>query len=98
MANKNYFGITIEELKMRMEDMSESDEDIWESEDYSSPSSEKKNSVDSAEGREEEFFFEGAEKLLEIWFTTKNQNGNEGDLRSIPRYPKYNCPKNVMKL
>lgn len=91
MANKNYFGITIEELKMRMEDMSESDEDVWESEDESSSGSEKKSSLDSEEEKEDEFFFEGAEKLLEIWFTTKNQNGNEGDLRSIPRYSKYNC-------
>lgn len=29
----------------------------------------------------EEYFFEGAEKLLELWFTAK---GN-GSLRSIPR-------------
>ena len=77
---------------MRMEDMSESDEDVWESEDDSLSGSEKKSSVDTEEEKEDEFFFEGAEKLLEIWFTTKNQNGNEGDLRSIPRYLKVQLP------
>merc|ERR1712106_267090 len=32
-----------------------------------------------------DFFFEGAEKLLEVWFTTKNKSGSECDLRNIPR-------------
>jgi hypothetical protein len=34
-------------------------------------------------------FFEGAEKLLEIWFTTSNSDSGKGslrhDLRNIPR-------------
>ena len=31
-------------------------------------------------------FFEGAEKLLSIWFTTEDGNGEEhGDLKKIPR-------------
>ncbi|CAH1116296.1 unnamed protein product [Phaedon cochleariae] len=30
-------------------------------------------------------FFEGAEKLLEIWFTTANSNHKTADLRKIPR-------------
>jgi len=31
-------------------------------------------------------FFEGAEKLLEIWFTTSQvENSVENDLRNIPR-------------
>ncbi len=34
-------------------------------------------------------FFEGAEKLLEIWFTTSNNDSDKGalrnDLRDIPR-------------
>ena len=41
---------------------------------------------DSEKGKKEDFFFEGAEKLLEIWFTTKNRYGTESDLRSIPRF------------
>merc|ERR1711874_441051 len=40
---------------------------------------------DSEKEKKEDFFFEGAEKLLEIWFTTKNRYGTESDLRSIPR-------------
>jgi hypothetical protein len=31
-------------------------------------------------------FFEGAEKLLEIWFTSSNtDSGKRNDLRNIPR-------------
>jgi len=31
-------------------------------------------------------FFEGAEKLLSIWFTTEDGNGEDhGDLKKIPR-------------
>ncbi|KAK6017399.1 hypothetical protein OSTOST_17082 [Ostertagia ostertagi] len=32
----------------------------------------------------EEYFFEGAEKLLELWFA--NSSGRSGSLRRIPRY------------
>ena len=89
MANKNRFGIPIEELKHRMEDLVESDEDFWsqESEDDTDSLSNKKSHADSSseEEREEDSFFEGAEKLLEIWFTTRSQSGKEGDLRNIPR-------------
>ena len=67
----------LEKLKLRM-DMSGSDGETWESDD-------EKNLTESDEEREDDFFFEGAEKLLEIWFTTKNPNGNESDLRTIPR-------------
>ena len=77
--SKDCLGITIEELRSRIEDMSESDEEIWNSESED----DKKSGSETEE--DEDFFFEGAEKLLEIWFTTKNQHGNESDLRSIPR-------------
>lgn len=30
-------------------------------------------------------FFEGVEKLLEIWFTTSDGNNKNPDLRKIPR-------------
>ena len=90
MADNNCFGIPIEDLKTRMEDMVESDEDFWshESEDDTDSLGNKKSHADSGseEEREEDSFFEGAEKLLEIWFTTKSQHGKEGDLRNIPRY------------
>ena len=33
-----------------------------------------------------DFFFEGAEKLLELWFTTKKKSGSDCDLRDIPRF------------
>ena len=80
MAIPSYCGVTLERVKMRLEDMSESDEEVWTSED------EKRMDAESDEEKEtEDFFFEGAEKLLEIWFTTKNPKGNESDLRSIPR-------------
>ena len=81
--SRNYMGITIEELKSRIEDMSESDEDVWDSEDDIAAQTDKKS--DSEDEKEHDFFFEGAEKLLEIWFTTRNQNGQESDLRNIPR-------------
>ena len=88
MAVKNCFGIPIEDLKTRMEDL-ESDEDFWshESEDDTDSLGNKKSQADSGseEEREEDSFFEGAEKLLEIWFTTRSQHGKEGDLRNIPR-------------
>ena len=72
----------LEKLKLRM-DMSGSDGETWESDDDCHDL--KKNLTESDEEREDDFFFEGAEKLLEIWFTTKNPNGNESDLRTIPR-------------
>lgn len=31
-------------------------------------------------------FFEGVEKLLEIWFTTSDANIKNPDLRKIPRF------------
>lgn len=31
-------------------------------------------------------FFEGVEKLLEIWFTTSDSNNKAPDLRKIPRF------------
>lgn len=31
-------------------------------------------------------FFEGVEKLLEIWFTTSDGNNKSPDLRKIPRF------------
>lgn len=31
-------------------------------------------------------FFEGVEKLLEIWFTTSDANNKNPDLRKIPRF------------
>ena len=87
MANNNSFGIPIEDLLTRKEE--ESDEDFWshESEDDTDSLGNRKGHADSGseEEREEESFFEGAEKLLEIWFTTKNRQGKEGDLRNIPR-------------
>jgi len=89
MADNNCFGIPIEDLKTRIEDMVESDEDFWshESEDDTDSLGNKKSHADSGseEEREDDSFFEGAEKLLEIWFTTKSQHGKEGDLRNIPR-------------
>lgn len=30
-------------------------------------------------------FFEGTEKLLEVWFSRQDDNKGTGDLRSIPR-------------
>ena len=92
MADKNCFGIPIEDLKNRIEDTVESDEDLWihVSEDNTDSLGNRKSHdhVDSGseEEREEDSFFEGAEKLLEIWFTTTNEHGKEGDLRHIPRY------------
>jgi len=83
MSNLNYKGVMLEKLKLRM-DMSGSDGETWESDDDCHDL--KKNLTESDEEREDDFFFEGAEKLLEIWFTTKNPNGNESDLRTIPRY------------
>lgn len=35
---------------------------------------------------EEDKFFEGVEKLLEVWFTTQSGNTDHCDLRQIPRW------------
>jgi len=45
---------------------------------------EKENVMEELKDKDE-FFFEGAEKLLEVWFTTKKKSGSECDLRNIPR-------------
>lgn len=34
---------------------------------------------------ESEQYFEGVEKLLEIWFTNNENSGRQGDLRKISR-------------
>ena len=31
-------------------------------------------------------FFEGTEKLLEVWFSRQDETKGTGDLRSIPRF------------
>lgn len=31
-------------------------------------------------------FFEGTEKLLEVWFSQQDENKGTGDLRTIPRF------------
>jgi len=77
MALNYFFGIDIEKLKTRIDEM----------ENSFGQSEKEEVSLETSrpEEKKEEFFFEGAEKLLEIWFTTKNRHGNESDLRSIPR-------------
>ena len=60
----------------------ERDENIcnagWESEE---------NEIEPENDAEKgDLFFEGAEKLLEVWFTTKSKSGPECDLRNIPRF------------
>ncbi|OXU27955.1 hypothetical protein TSAR_009986 [Trichomalopsis sarcophagae] len=40
---------------------------------------------DSNEAVESVQFFEGVEKLLEIWFTSTDGNNSKRDLRQIPR-------------
>ena len=42
----------------------------------------EKENVSSDEDR----FFEGVEKLLEVWFTTQSGNTDHCDLRQIPRW------------
>ena len=77
MALNYFFGIDIEKLKTRIDEM----------ENSFGQSEKEEVSLETSrpEEKKEEYFFEGAEKLLEIWFTTKNRHGNESDLRSIPR-------------
>ena len=78
MASNYFFGIDIEKLKTRIE--MENSNDKKKGDNSCAPTKEERDE------KNEEFFFEGAEKLLEIWFTTKNRHGNESDLRSIPRF------------
>uniref|UniRef100_UPI00398EEC2A S-adenosylmethionine decarboxylase proenzyme-like n=1 Tax=Pristiophorus japonicus TaxID=55135 RepID=UPI00398EEC2A len=40
-------------------------------------------------------FFEGTEKLLEVWFSRKNESQGSGDLRTIPRFEWNKLLKNV---
>lgn len=40
--------------------------------------------VDEAVGAEEDYFFEGTEKLLELWFASSYGDDN-ADLRSVER-------------
>ena len=82
MASNYFFGIDIEKLKMRFKEMEKGD-GLTESEAEWDDSG-----SDSEKGKKEDFFFEGTEKLLEIWFTTKNRYGCDSDLRSIPRFSK----------
>ena len=42
---------------------------------------------------ESNFFFEGVEKLLEVWFTNKSGDVENCDLRDIPRLVVLNDPK-----
>ena len=80
MASNYFFGIDIEKLKMRIQKMEKGEGNTDSEVEWDDSGS------DSEKGKKEDFFFEGAEKLLEIWFTTKNRYGTESDLRSIPRF------------
>lgn len=42
-------------------------------------------------------FFEGVEKLLEIWFTTSDGNNKNPDLRKIPRFV-FKCSRQSNEL
>ena len=87
MSFKNCIGITIQELKLKIEDMSESEDDIAEcvSNNHTAVSDKNQNLDEEDQDKKDDIFFEGAEKLLEIWFTTKSKVDNTSDLRSIPR-------------
>ena len=87
MSFKNCIGITIQELKLKIEDMSESEDDIAEcvSNNHTAVSDKNQNLDEEDRDKKDDIFFEGAEKLLEIWFTTKSKVDNTSDLRSIPR-------------
>ena len=80
MASNYFFGVDIEKLKLRMQEMEKGDRNTESEVQWDEFGS------DPEKGKKEDFFFEGAEKLLEIWFTTKNRFGTESDLRSIPRF------------
>ena len=41
--------------------------------------------VENRQRKEENHFFEGVEKLLEVWFTAKSGKTESCDLRNIPR-------------
>ena len=89
MSFKNCIGITIQELKLKIEDMSESEDDSSEcvSNNHTAVSVQNQNlGEEDQDKKDDDIFFEGAEKLLEIWFTTKNKADNKRDLRSIPRW------------
>ena len=88
MSFKNCIGITIQELKLKIEDMSESEDDSSEcvSNNHTAVSVQNQNlGEEDQDKKDDDIFFEGAEKLLEIWFTTKSKVDNTSDLRSIPR-------------
>ena len=87
MSFKNCIGITIQELKLKIEDMSESEEDIPEcvSNNHTAVGAQNQNLGEEDGDKKDDIFFEGAEKLLEIWFTTKSKVDKTSDLRSIPR-------------
>lgn len=36
-------------------------------------------------------FFEGTEKLLEVWFSRQDETKGTGDLRTIPRFVSFEC-------
>jgi len=42
-----------------------------------------------------DYFFEGVEKLLEIWFAPDTEENHDGDLRRIPRSEWDNLVKSV---
>ena len=37
-------------------------------------------------------FFEGTEKLLEVWFSRQDETKGTGDLRTIPRFVSFDFP------
>lgn len=37
-------------------------------------------------------FFEGTEKLLEVWFSRQDETKGTADLRTIPRFESHRCP------
>ena len=57
----------------------------WESEEENTEVDKEENDIDEMPDKDD-FFFEGAEKLLEVWFTTTKKSGSECDLRNIPRF------------
>ena len=87
MSFRNFIGITIQELKLKIEDMSESEDDSSEcvSNNHTAVSDQNQKLGEEDQYKKDDIFFEGAEKLLEIWFTTKSKVDNTSDLRSIPR-------------
>lgn len=44
-------------------------------------------------------FFEGTEKLLEVWFSRQDETKGTGDLRTIPRCVSFRClPCRLMEM